>query len=167
MGVDAVSVVPASEKRTVTLTVESAQPNASGKVYLIACRVGEKPATFKMFAASFEKHSAAISPGQTVEVEIENKGDGGKADWFILWPKNQLNQRGASRGGVAKSDPEKNRVIENANKRNNDTVTEANIRNSRTALMVAILPALGEDAKDLNKVRGYFEDIVAIVEARS
>lgn len=159
------SVVPASEKRTVTVTVESAQPNASGKVYLIACKVGEKQATFKMFAASFEKHSAALSPGQTVEVEIENKGDGGKADWFILWPKNQLNQRGASRGGVAKSDPEKNRVIENANKRNNDTVAEANRRNSATSLVVAALSALGDEAKDMNKVRAYVDDLVDIVES--
>lgn len=157
---------PQLVKKTVTLTVESVTPNASGKVFTIATKVDDKPFALKMFASSYDKHKAVIVPGATVEVDIENKGDESKADWFILWPKSPGGGGGGYKGGgvTAKSDPAKNAVIEKANTRNNDTINECNIRNSITALAVAGVTAIGEEAKDANALRAWVEDVHKTVE---
>ncbi len=157
-------VAPQLVKKTVTVAVEAV--DSRGKIWVVSGKVGDKPCTLKMFDRTYDKHKAVIVPGATVEVDIENKGDESKADWFILWPKSPGGGGGyKGGGGVAKSDPAKNEVIKQANTRNNDTIREANIRNSMTSLLVAGVTALGDEAKDMNALRAWVDDAHRLVEA--
>ncbi len=120
---------------------------------------------YKMFDGSYQKNQADVAPGKSGEFEIEDKGDNGKPDLFILWPVRSGGGGYKGGGGVAKSDPAKNAVIEKANTRNNDTIREANIRNSMTSLLVAGVTALGDEAKDMNALRAWVDDAHRLVEA--
>jgi len=149
-----------------TLTIQDVKQ--VGKIWYVKAADSEGTVTnYKMFDGSYQKNQADVAPGKSGEFDIENKGDESKADWFILWPKSPGGGGGGGYkggGGVAKSDPAKNEVIKQANTRNNDTIREANIRNSITAIAVAGVTAIGEEAKDANALRAWVEDVHKTVE---
>lgn len=99
---------------------------------------------------------AGLSDGVKVEnaPEVEKKdGKFGEEFWFKSAPK-----QGGRGGGVAKSDPAKNKTIEDANKRNNASIDAANRRNSAVTLIGYAVTILGEGA-NVNDVRTLAMDL--------
>jgi hypothetical protein len=105
-----------------------------------------------------------LKDGDTLKSFETEKKDGYNGGPEETWLKEPPKPAGGGRGGgVAKSDPAKNAVIEKANQNNNRTMSLGNARNNAVVLVGWAREDLGPDAGDANKLMARAKDYADVV----
>lgn len=128
--------------------------NKDAKKTEIVCETDGKQWTGYAWNNSIEKKPGDFAVGVEATFVIENKPYQDKPQYMLLWQKNS----GGRGGGVAKSDPAKNAIIQQANANNNATMAKASALKNSVACFQMAVALLGEGA-DVNAVRATASDI--------